>query len=125
MDDKIKYYVRAQNDDAMILEPRRAEYEFFDYTIETVSGNAELAENTDINTWFSIYPNPATDVIHIAGDLGKVHSIHIHDASGRLVYQSIRPSLKSISIAEWSSGLYALSFFTGEGVVLKKLVVEN
>ena len=109
----------------MILEPRRAEYEFFDYTIETVSGNAELAENTDINTWFSIYPNPATDLIHIAGDLGKVHSIHIHDASGRLVYQSIRPSLKSISIAEWSSGLYALSFFTGEGVVLKKLVVEN
>ena len=23
LDDKIKYYVRAQNDDAMILEPRR------------------------------------------------------------------------------------------------------
>ena len=125
LDDKIKYYVRAQNDDAMILEPRRAEYEFFDFTIETISGNAELTDNTDINTWFSIYPNPATDVIHIAGDLGKVHSIHIHDASGRLVYQSISPSSKSISIAEWSRGLYALSFFTGEGVVLKKLVVEN
>ena len=32
-DEKIKYYVRAQNAEAMILEPRRAEFEYFEYKI--------------------------------------------------------------------------------------------
>lgn len=43
---KIRYYVRAQNDDAMILEPRRAEYEFFEYTIipEFVEGDLVINE---------------------------------------------------------------------------------
>lgn len=34
LDQNIKYYVRAQNNDAMILEPRRAEYVFFKYTVK-------------------------------------------------------------------------------------------
>ena len=33
LDEKIKYYVRAQNAEAMILEPRRAEFEYFKYKI--------------------------------------------------------------------------------------------
>jgi len=34
LDEKIKYYVRAQNAEAMILEPRRAEFEYFKYKID-------------------------------------------------------------------------------------------
>ena len=33
LEEKIKYYVRAQNAEAMILEPRRAEFEYFNYEI--------------------------------------------------------------------------------------------
>ena len=34
LDEKIKYYVRAQNAEAMIFEPRRAEFEYFKYKID-------------------------------------------------------------------------------------------
>ena len=122
LDDEVKYYVRAQNDEAMILEPRRAEYEFFEYKIEAFS-NTTITD-PDINTWYSIYPNPAKGLVNIVGDLDKVNSINIHDLSGRLVFQSIRPSSNSISVADFSSGLYAISFLTANGLVTKKLIVE-
>ena len=32
----IKFYIRAQNNDAMMLSPERAEYEFYEYS--TISG---------------------------------------------------------------------------------------
>ena len=271
LDEEIKYYVRAQNSDAMILEPRRAEYEFFEYKISAMSPTSEdgvvinefMASNdnsvtdqdgeyddwielynnstesidlsgyyltddganptqwsfpdgtsieadgylivwadddtdqgglhanfklsrsgesitlsnaldtsivdyvdypeqtTDIsygrfpngvgefqimdivtfngdnsitiNTYgilnnrddIKIYPNPANDFIRMSGDLEKVSSIEIHDATGRLVYQLSNPSRKRISIASLSGGLYIVSFSTNEGVRLRKLLINN
>jgi len=123
VDEEIKYYVRAQNAEAMILEPRRAEYEFFEYKIEPADNTTSIDDNTEISNWFNIYPNPAKDVLNIAGDLEMVNSIKIHDATGKLVYRSFNPSNKRISIANLSSGLYAVSFSTNEGVGVRKLLI--
>ena len=35
----VKFYIRAENNDAMILSPERAEYEFYEYS--TISGLSE------------------------------------------------------------------------------------
>jgi len=109
----------------MILEPRRAEYEYFKYKIEPSSTTSNFDHNTDISNLFNIYPNPAKDFVNIAGDLEMVNSIRIHDATGKLVYQSFNPTRKRISIANLSSGLYAVSFSTNEGVGIRKLVINN
>ena len=121
VDEEVKYYVRAQNEEAMILEPRRAEYEFFEYKIEAASTSSTF--DRDVSSWFNVYPNPAKDVLNITGDLEKVNSIKIHDATGQLVYQSFNPASKMISIANLSNGLYAVSFSTNEGVGVSKLLI--
>ena len=124
LDEKIKYYVRAQNAEAMILEPRRAEYEYFKYKIKaTTSTNTEKA--LDRGKLWSIYPNPAKDFINITGDLEGVNAIKIYDSTGKLVEQLVHPLGNSISTAHLSSGFYAVSFLTDKGVVLKKLLLTN
>jgi len=78
-DEKIKYYVRAQNADAMILEPRRAEYEFFEYEIKSSTNyaisnevviNEFLASNNtakadqdgEYDDWIELYNNTSSDI---------------------------------------------------------------
>ena len=124
LDEKIKYYVRAQNAEAMILEPRRAEYEYFKYKIKaTTSTNTE--NTLDRGKLWSIYPNPAKDFINITGDLEGVNAIKIYDSTGKLVEQLVYPLGNSISTAHLSSGFYVVSFLTDKGVVLKKLLLTH
>ena len=124
LDEKIKYYVRAQNAEAIILEPRRAEYEYFKYKIKaTTSTNTE--NTLDRGKLWSIYPNPAKDFINITGDLEGVNAIKINDSTGKLVEQLVHPLGNSISTAHLSSGFYAVSFLTDKGVVLKKLLLTH
>lgn len=124
LDEKIKYYVRAQNAEAIILEPRRAEYEYFKYKIKaTTSTNTE--NTLDRGKLWSIYPNPAKDFINITGDLEGVNAIKIYDSTGKLVEQLVHPLGNSISTAHLSSGFYAVSFLTDKGVVLKKLLLTH
>jgi len=124
LDEEIKYYVRAQNSEAMILEPRRAEYEFFEYKIEPAS-TTSIDNNINVSNLFNIYPNPAKDFVSITGDLDMVNSIKIYDATGKLVYQSFNPSKERISIANLSNGLYAMAFSTNKGLGLRKLLINN
>ena len=59
LNEEIKYYVRAQNSDAMILEPRRAEYEFFEYKIGAMSPTSE--DGVVINEFMASNDNSVTD----------------------------------------------------------------
>ncbi len=125
MDDEIRYYVRAQNDDAMILEPRRAEYEFFEYTIEEANNTTNHNDGKDVSKVFKVYPNPAGEFINITGDLRQLNTVSIYDVNGRLVYHSNEPGDERISIRNLRAGLYFVSFSSIEGVQLLKLVVNN
>ena len=121
----IQYYVRAQNEDAMILEPRRAEYEFFEYTILPAHTVNSIVNSNEISKLFNVYPNPAKGVVNIAGNLEIVNSIEIHDATGNLVYQSFTPSSKRVFIGDISGGLHIVSIATNEGVGFRKLLINN
>jgi len=121
----IQYYVRAQNEDAMILEPRRAEYEFFEYTILPADTANNIVNSTEVGNLFNVYPNPSKGVVNIAGNLENVNSIEIHDATGNLVYLAINPSNKNISIADLSCGMYFMCFSTNEGVGCRKLMINK
>lgn len=77
--DEVKYYVRAQNDDAMILEPRRAEYEFFEYKVKSSSvlaligdvvineflasnDGAAADQNGEYDDWIELYNTTNSDI---------------------------------------------------------------
>jgi hypothetical protein len=41
----VKFYIRSQNNDAMMLSPERAEYEFYEYS--TISGIIDSPNTTN------------------------------------------------------------------------------
>ncbi|MDY8136221.1 T9SS type A sorting domain-containing protein [Aquimarina sp. 2201CG5-10] len=78
-------------------------------------------ERCDFNIRLKTYPNPVSDELNIAVRLPEVGSfnIKVYDFYGRnLIYQSTEVSeeenfLKTISVKDWSSGLYILQVSKG------------
>ena len=72
----VKYFIRASNDDALVLDPQKAEREFYEYTIDfgAESGtsvvineiNYNSADDFETEDWVELY-NPTDDII----DLGN------------------------------------------------------
>ena len=71
--DHVKYYIRASNADALILNPRKAEQEFYEYTVDyEASGstvvineiNYHSADEFDPDDWVELY-NPTSETISI------------------------------------------------------------
>jgi len=69
----VKYYIRASNNDALILSPRKAEHEFYDYIVGSLLGtsivineiNYNSADNEfDPDDWVELY-NPTSETISI------------------------------------------------------------
>ena len=69
----VKYYIRASNNDALILSPRKAEHEFYDYIVGSLPGtsivineiNYNSADNEfDPDDWVELY-NPTSETISI------------------------------------------------------------
>lgn len=82
------------------------------------------SENSFATANFSIYPNPATDVVNInAGNL-VINSIQITDLNGRVV-NTIKVNASStaqVSVADLMSGIYFLTVNTDQGVGTSKIV---
>jgi len=86
----IKYYVRARDSDAIIYEPRKAEREFFEYSIGSVPVSGSVPTINEINynssdtfdpeDWVEIY-NPTDSIFDMSNwyfrDQGQVGDDHI------------------------------------------------
>jgi len=74
-EDHVKYFVRASNEDALILSPEKAENEFYEYTVSHggSSGNSLVineinynsSDNFDSEDWVELY-NPTDDTFNIS-----------------------------------------------------------
>ncbi|MBC7488036.1 MAG: immunoglobulin domain-containing protein, partial [Cytophagaceae bacterium] len=70
------------------------------------------------NNHFAIYPNPATNTVHLSGFAqDPIKSIMIVDVSGDLVYQEndMTASSHEIFIGTFAQGLYHVILFTASG----------
>ena len=73
--DNVKYYVRARDNDAVIMEPRKAEREFFEYTIGSIplAGSVPTINEINYNSsdlfnpedWVEIY-NPSDSIFNMS-----------------------------------------------------------
>jgi len=72
----------------------------------------------------SVYPNPANDLITIAGTDVNISSILIFDATGRLVYSNKTKQFEKIQIdvSEFSHGVYHLEIKTDNSLIRKRLI---
>lgn len=78
----------------------------------------------DIDTEFSIYPNPVYEELHVKGN-AEIKSITLYSLAGKLCKQ-VRLSNKtnnySLSLSELSSGVYFLLIETSNGIKSQKVI---
>lgn len=82
------------------------------------------AENSFATANFSVFPNPATDVVNVnAGNL-VINSIQVTDLNGRVI-NTINVNASStaqVNISELMTGIYFLTVNTDQGVGTSKIV---
>ena len=90
--------------------------------IDTFSVDRTLGTADFFKSNFSVYPNPANDVINITSlNNTEITSMSILDINGRVVKQ-INSSLLTISINDLNSGVYFLKINTIEGTGTTRVV---
>ncbi|MEO8086718.1 MAG: T9SS type A sorting domain-containing protein [Bacteroidota bacterium] len=102
------------------------------YKLSDLDGGTSLRltndalDNNQDKTTFSLYPNPAADVVSVRSN-EKIAIIEISDLTGQVV-KSVKvnsPADVNIGISDMKKGLYVCRIITESGSVqLKKLVIE-
>lgn len=87
------------------------------YHVTFVYTNAGI--NTVNNVEVNVYPNPATDVLHV--EANGINRIEVIDLAGRIVLSSTQAQ-NTINISSLSNGIYMLRTSTMEGVNVQKIV---
>ena len=99
--------------------------------------NVENISSTDITslenkTIFNIYPNPTQgreiSLLYDIDNLEMDNSLNIFDMNGRIVKSTKLYNNgfneKKISLENFNSGIYLISFTNGKEIIRKKLIVQ-
>lgn len=69
---------------------------------------------------FSIYPVPATDILHINVKNGKTYTAELFDIQGRKLFTGEISAASTLNVAELNNGLYILVLQGSDGEKLQK-----
>lgn len=74
-----------------------------------------------------VYPNPASQLIHISGLSGNETQIRIYDQSGKTILTKTTSQQEEIAINtdQLNNGLYLVEIMSGNGVVVQKLIINK
>jgi len=116
----LKYYVRAQNNDAMKLSPERAEYQY--YYSDPLVGINELALST-----INIIPNPMIDQAQLFWDNPTKQEVNIEilDVTGKLLKRFVNyENVMTLKRGNLTSGVYVVSVVGANYKLQQKLIVR-
>lgn len=89
----------------------------------TVTGPDDLSTNNHLADYFSIYPNPTTDVININNHLQtEVQTISVVDVNGRVIAEFA--DTQQINITALNAGIYFVNINTAEGILTAKIIKQ-
>lgn len=87
-----------------------------------ITDDCQLGVQDDLSNAISIFPNPASDIVHIDNNSSIViESIHIYSLLGERVVSQTGKSNK-IDVSRLRSGVYFLKIGTSRGDVTKKII---
>ena len=95
------------------------------------SGNSrirKITNNLNIDSYqvenqITIYPNPATSIIHLELNNRTISKINIIDINGRYIEANhILNHENKMYIGNLSNGIYTLQIFTDNGIIYKKII---
>lgn len=111
---EIKYYIRAQNADAISLDPARAEYEFYIY-----DRYVGIEETTNKPT-LKVYPNPSAGLFTVEG----VGELRVFNSVGELVLQAEIDGKRQIDLTSKPQGLYLTQLTGIGGTAVQRVIVR-
>ncbi len=105
--------------------PAHTQADFGALLIDNVAFDSELSIENLISSEFSVYPNPATNVINITNaDNILVNGVAIVDINGRTVkslkFDNVTEA--QINVADLSAGVYLMNISSDNGTTTKKIV---
>ncbi|MCH2020918.1 MAG: CotH kinase family protein [Saprospiraceae bacterium] len=121
--DVVKYYIRSQNSDAMSLNPKRAEYEFYIYSVTSPVNTTKLIDHKTLR----VFPNPVIKTAFIEFEGGVIEKMDLVDLTGKLVLSisDINKQDFSLDCNLLSSGVYILNVKTNLGLFSRQLIIDN
>lgn len=90
--------------------------------INQASGLRKMNFNKEESVVFSIYPNPATDVVFLNTD--KETAVVVYDLAGRIVKNLSSGNHKEISISDLNTGTYLFEITIDNEKIVKRLMVR-
>lgn len=97
-----QFYIYAENENAGIFSPARAEFEFHQLaTFTSASRRKDRIDNRLI-----LYPNPCSNSFSVNGD--GIENIEILDGLGRMVWSGRVQSNQIVSTTSFKSGIYTV-----------------
>lgn len=117
--DHIKYYIEAENTQAIALMPKRAEYFYYHYYVDQVVEVDEIA-----SAEIQLYPNPVVDFLTIQHSYESA-TIDVFTISGDHVLSQSATNQKSIiDCSDLKSGTYLLVINSDDKRFVEKFVVQ-
>lgn len=91
-----------------------------DTTTITSTGQIENAEN------LMLYPNPASSTVHLVSPESTLQQVEVFNVAGqRLMHRKMHSNQHTISVANWSEGVYLLRVQTDKGLHQKRMIVRR
>ena len=121
----IKNEWNPQNMNAIAVIEFTGENSVYDRFIVAVQSQNLLAANDNVlkEDKFSVFPNPANDVIFVEGDLTG-YNLFVYDMTGNLVREINKPS-NTVYIGDLPPGVYILKFYNSRGNLEIKKILKN
>jgi hypothetical protein len=92
--------------------------------IDTFSVASNLSNDNFITFDFSVYPNPANDVVNISNSTSAIISnVEMTDLNGRVVKNiTLNATEGQINISDLSTGVYMMNVSSDQGTSTKKII---
>lgn len=101
-------------------------YYYIDDIRLSTDSNFVLSVNQKNNTHpviFSVYPNPTSDIVNLAFEDNKVHTIVIYNSIGEAVLNQSVSQQSNINISALSQGVYYIQTSINSHLTSKKLII--
>jgi len=94
-----------------------------DVNFTSMSEPVGIEEN---NALFSVYPNPANDILYLSHTSRKEGVFRMYDMLGNKIYSDVITTSKSIQLEDFNAGIYFYTFSTdGKFSEVQKLVISH
>lgn len=87
--------------------------------IAITNPSTSVPEVADVENSIRVYPNPATDIVHLSNVNSKIKSIRLCNLQGKLIQEFFA---NDFSVSTLASGIYFISIQTDKSSITSKLV---